>query len=220
MLKSFKDLVLKKTIKNFRFFSHSKYVLPNLSFDYQALEPYLSGDLIELHYNQHHRAYVTNLNKTVEKYYEENESSLDSFINRLNLLTSIKFFAGGHINHSLYWENLLPNKQGGGQIINGPLVEAIKKEWKSVDEFIRIFNMQLAGIQGSGWAWLVKSPFSQRLSIQTTMNQDVVTQGKVILGIDAWEHSYYIQYLNNKTKYFENIWNVVNWKVMNQRFEQ
>ncbi|KAG5517910.1 hypothetical protein PMAC_000365 [Pneumocystis sp. 'macacae'] len=172
----------------FRFFSVSKHTLPDLPYDYNALEPYLSRDLLELHYNKHHRAYVTNFNLALEKY-NEYDSSVD-LATRMNLLTSIKFHGGGHINHSLYWESLLPPKEGGGQIFDGPLVDAIKKEWGSVDQFIRTFNTHLSGIQGSGWCWLVKIPSSRQLFIQTTMNQDLVTQGKVILGIDAWEHAY------------------------------
>ncbi|KAG5440317.1 hypothetical protein PCANB_001887 [Pneumocystis canis] len=207
-----------KSLNGCRFFSFSKYVLPDLLYDYKAFEPYLSSELIELHHNKHHRAYVTNFNLTIEKY-NQPESSLCQ-MDRINLLKSIKFYAGGHINHSLYWENLLPKKEGGGELIDGPLIDAIKKEWHSVHEFIHTFNTQLSNIQGSGWCWLVKIPLSQRLFIETTMNQDLAMQGKVILGIDAWEHAYYAQYFNNKVKYFENIWNVVNWKVMNKRFEE
>ncbi|KAG4301630.1 hypothetical protein PCK1_002115 [Pneumocystis canis] len=154
-----------KSLNGCRFFSFSKYVLPDLLYDYKAFEPYLSSELIELHHNKHHRAYVTNFNLTIEKY-NQPESSLCQ-MDRINLLKSIKFYAGG-----------------------------------------------------SGWCWLVKIPLSQRLFIETTMNQDLAMQGKVILGIDAWEHAYYAQYFNNKVKYFENIWNVVNWKVMNKRFEE
>ncbi|KAG4304948.1 hypothetical protein PORY_001623 [Pneumocystis oryctolagi] len=200
--------IFRPLLSGSRFFSGSKHVLPDLPYDYH------------LHHNKHHRAYVTNFNLALEKY-NQNDSSVD-LATRVNLLTLIKFHGGGHINHSLYWQNLLPPKEGGGKIVDGSLVDAIKKQWGSVDQFIQAFNSHLSGIQGSGWCWLVKIDPSRKLFIQTTMNQDLVTQGKVILGIDAWEHAYYVQYFNDKVKYFENIWNekVVNWKIMNQRFEQ
>lgn len=190
--------------------TRQKHTLPALPYEYNALEPSISEQIMKLHHQKHHQTYITNLNAAEEKLASAvNGSDVKSVI---ALQSAIKFNGGGHLNHSLFWENLGPKKTSP----SGGLKQAIDKEFGGVDGLIKQFNATLATIQGSGWGWLVKTPTG--LKITTTANQDPITEGKVILGIDAWEHAYYLQYENVKVKYFENIWNVINWDVAGERY--
>jgi len=137
----------------------------------------------------------------------------------LKLQGLINFHGGGHLNHSLFWENLAPKSGGGGGEPGGELMTAIQESYTSFSNFQTQFNTALAGIQGSGWAWLVKSNKTGHLLIKTYANQKPVL-GKYtpLLGIDAWEHAYYLQYQNRKAEYFKAVWDVVNWKVVEERF--
>lgn len=129
-------------------------------------------------------------------------------------------FPGGHTNHTLFWENLAPKSQGGGEPPSGSLSKAIDASYGSLDKLKSQFNAALAGIQGSGWAWLVQDTHTGAIQIKTYANQDpVVGQFRPILGIDAWEHAYYLQYQNRKAEYFSAIWDVVNWKAAEKRFK-
>lgn len=129
-------------------------------------------------------------------------------------------FLGGHTNHTLFWENLAPKSQGGGEPPSGSLSKAIDASYGSLDKLKSQFNAALAGIQGSGWAWLVQDTHTGAIQIKTYANQDpVVGQFRPILGIDAWEHAYYLQYQNRKAEYFSAIWDVVNWKAAEKRFK-
>ena len=132
----------------------------------------------------------------------------------------INFHGGGHTNHSLFWENLAPKKQGGGEPPSGPLAKAIQQSYGSIDGMKEKMNAALAGIQGSGWAWLVQDTQTGAIGIKTYANQDpVVGQFRPLLGIDAWEHAYYLDYQNRKAEYFKAIWDVVNWKAAEKRFQ-
>lgn len=127
---------------------------------------------------------------------------------------------GGHTNHTLFWENLAPKSQGGGDPPSGSLSKAIDSHYGSLDKLKSQFNAALAGIQGSGWAWLVQDTQTGAIQIKTYANQDpVVGQFRPILGIDAWEHAYYLQYQNRKAEYFSAVWDVVNWKAAEKRFK-
>jgi Fe-Mn family superoxide dismutase len=127
---------------------------------------------------------------------------------------------GGHVNHSLFWENLAPKSQGGGEPPSGALSKAIDSHYGSLDSMKQKFNAALAGIQGSGWAWLVQDTQTGAIQIRTYANQDpVVGQFRPILGVDAWEHAYYLQYQNKKAEYFNAIWDVINWKAAEKRFQ-
>ena len=171
---------------------------------------------MKLHHQKHHQTYVTNLNAAEEKL-NAAVSSSDVKAN-IALQAAIKFNGGGHLNHTLFWENLAPTSQGGGKLSSGPLSEAIDSEFGSFDKFKAAFNASLASIQGSGWGWLVKDAGNGRLKIVTTPNQDPITGDKVIIGVDAWEHAYYLQYENAKVKYFDAIWDVINWDTAAKRF--
>lgn len=193
-----------------------QYTLPELSYDFGALEPVISGQIMELHYTKHHQAYVNNLNAALEKYAEaEKKGDVGAMI---ALQGAIRFNGGGHVNHSIFWTNLAPAGQGGEP--KGELLEAIKKEFGSVDKLVEIMSAASVGIQGSGWGWLGYDKAKGRLAVATCSNQDPLSMlGLVpLLGIDVWEHAYYLQYKNVRADYVKNIWKIVNWKNVEERF--
>ncbi|MCJ1265291.1 hypothetical protein MMC22_005166 [Lobaria immixta] len=197
-------------------FIRSKVTLPDLPYDYGALEPSISGKIMELHHSKHHNTYVTSYNAAAEKL----AAASDSPAAQIALQPLINFHGGGHINHSLFWENLAPKSAGGGEPPSGKLAEAIQQTYGSVEALQKLFGQKLAGIQGSGWAWLVKDTETGGIGVKTYANQDpVVGQFVPLLGIDAWEHAYYLQYENRKAEYFSAIWDVINWKAAEKRFE-
>lgn len=198
----------------------AKYTLPKLPYDYSALEPVISGEIMELHHSKHHNGYVNKLNEATEKYAEaEAQGDVAGMCANLQ---AIKFNGGGHINHSIFWTNLAPQSQGGGEPPKGPLAEAINKKFGSLEKLIEQFNAKAGPIQGSGWGWLGYYPASGCICITTCANQDpLVTAGQVVplLGIDVWEHAYYLQYKNARPDYLKNIWKVVNWQNVAERYE-
>ncbi len=194
--------------------------LPPLPYDYNALEPVISAEIMELHHKKHHQAYITNYNAAMEKYLEaEAKGDVAAMI---ALQPALRFNGGGDVNHSIFWTNLAPVSNDGGQAPNGPLAEAINKEWGSLDNFITQFNTKTAAIQGSGWGWLGYDKTKKRLEIATCANQDPLSTLSLVplLGIDVWEHAYYLQYKNVRPDYLKNIWKVVNWKNVAERHAQ
>jgi len=197
----------------------AKHTLPDLPYDYAALEPAISGKIMELHHSKHHNTYVNSLNDAEEKYASAVQAK--DTRQQITLQPLLKFHGGGHINHSLFWENLAPSKQGGGEPPSGKLADQINAHWGSFDSFKKTMNVYLAGIQGSGWSWLVKNTENGALEIISLPNQDpVVGKYKPLLGIDAWEHAYYLQYENRKAEYFGAIWDVISWKTVAERYEK
>jgi superoxide dismutase, Fe-Mn family len=197
-----------------------QYQLPQLPYDFNALEPVISAEIMQLHYSKHHQAYVTNLNKALEQYADaECKNDLQSMI---ALQSLIKFNGGGHINHSIFWTNLISPKNGGGTPPNGKLAEAIQRDFGSLDKLIEQMSAKAVAIQGSGWAWLSYNKTKGQLSICTCDNQDPLSTKGVIplLGIDVWEHAYYLQYKNVRADYVKAIWGIVNWKNVAERFTQ
>ncbi|KAI8713467.1 Superoxide dismutase [Fusarium sp. LHS14.1] len=192
------------------------YSLPALPYAYDALEPSISAQIMELHHSKHHQAYVNNLNAALKTY--ASATSSNDIAGQIALQSAIKFNGGGHINHSLFWENLSPSSSPDSKPDSAPtLVAEISKTWGSLEAFQETFKKTLLGLQGSGWGWLVKD--TQGLRIVTTKDQDPVVGGEVpIFGVDMWEHAYYLQYLNGKAAYVDNIWNVINWKTSEARF--
>ncbi|UPL02507.1 hypothetical protein LCI18_013441 [Fusarium solani-melongenae] len=192
------------------------YSLPALPYAYDALEPSISAQIMELHHSKHHQAYVNNLNAALKTY--ASATSSNDIAGQIALQSAIKFNGGGHINHSLFWENLSPSSSPDSKPDSAPtLVAEISKTWGSLEAFQEVFKKTLLGLQGSGWGWLVKD--TQGLRIVTTKDQDPVVGGEVpIFGVDMWEHAYYLQYLNGKAAYVDNIWNVINWKTSEARF--
>jgi len=194
------------------------YKLPEMPYDFGALEPAISGQIMEIHYTKHHNAYVANLNAALEKYHEAEVK--DDLAAMVALQQAIRFNGGGHINHSIFWTNLAPEGKGGGGAPSGELAQAIAAEFGSFDAFIEKFSAQTAAIQGSGWGWLGYDKAKKRVAAATCANQDPLsTLGLVpLLGIDVWEHAYYLQYKNVRADYIKNIWKVVNWKNVEERY--
>lgn len=193
--------------------------LPDLSFDFGALEPVISAEIMQLHYSKHHNAYVTNLNIALEKHHEaELKGDVASMI---ALEQSIKFNGGGHVNHSIFWTNLAPVSQGGGGLPTGDLAKELQREFGSIQGFIDKFSAKTIAIQGSGWGWLGFHKASASLVITSCPNQDPVSMQEFIplLGLDVWEHAYYLQYKNVRADYVKNIWNIVNWRNVEERFQ-
>ena len=195
-------------------------VLPKLSYALNELEPFLIKEVVEIHYTKHHQKYVDEYNKW---------SSIlsDAFANgdlhKVQKATDmVTFNAGGHYAHSLYWENLIPANRGGGVPCSGDsqFSKHLASTFGSVDNFISEFNTVCMGIQGSGWAWLAYEPKTKQLSICHTEKHDSVEQkGKIpLLTVDVWEHAYYLQYKNVKADYFGNVWKIMNWKVVEERY--
>lgn len=197
------------------------YELPPLPYALDALEPVISAEIMSLHYHKHHQTYVNNLNKALEQYaIAEKENKLAKMI---ELQSAIKFNGGGHVNHSIFWTNLAPKDNGGGVVpTSGPLLKAIEEKWNSLDKFIEDFNTSTAAIQGSGWGWLGYHKEKKCLRILTCQNQDPLsTLGYVpLLGIDVWEHAYYLQYKNARPDYLKAIWGIVNWKNVEERYAE
>ncbi len=194
------------------------YKLPELPYGLADLEPVISKEIMDLHYNKHHNTYIQNLNKLLEQY-EEAEKN-DDVAKRIALQQGIKFNGGGYVNHSIFWTNLAPKDKGGGTPPNGPLADAIKKDFGSLEKLIEQMSAKTIAIQGSGWGWLGYNKEAQRLEIATCQNQDpLAAQGLVpLLGIDVWEHAYYIDYKNVRAEYVKNIWHIVNWSNVAERF--
>lgn len=197
-----------------------QYKLPDLGYDFNALEPVISAEIMMLHYSKHHAAYVANLNKALEQLAEaEQKNDLPA---QIALQSAIKFNGGGNINHSIFWTNLAPPNKGGGTPPNGELAKAINQDFGSLDKFIETFSAKTTAIQGSGWGWLGYNKANHRLEIATCDNQDpVVLKGLTpILGIDVWEHAYYLQYKNVRADYVKAIWQIINWKNAEERYSQ
>lgn len=195
----------------------AQHQLPQLPYELDALEPVISRDIMDFHYNKHHKAYVDNLNKALDEYAKaEAKNDLGAMI---ALEKAINFNGGGHINHSIFWDILAPVGQGGA--VAGPLAEAINKQWGSLDQFITKFNAKTLAIQGSGWGWLGYCKDKKALEIITCCNQDpLLKTGLVpVLGIDVWEHAYYLQYKNDRGSYLKAIWQIINWKNVGARYQ-
>jgi len=194
------------------------FTLPPLPYDYNSLEPYISGEIMTLHHTKHHQTYVNALNSATEAY-----GKASSAKERIALQAALKFNGGGHINHSLFWKNLAPSsaKGGiGGKLEEGSLSQAIIKQFGSVDNLKKEFNAAALGIQGSGWCWLGLNPSTKRLEISTTANQDPLLNLVPIIGVDMWEHAFYLQYKNVKPDYINAIWNVINFKEAEKRYTE
>ncbi|KAI6017907.1 manganese superoxide dismutase [Pisolithus marmoratus] len=185
--------------------SASLHTLPELPYAYNALEPHISEQIMKLHHTKHHQAYVNGLNAAEEAYAKSTSTK-----EKIALQSALKFNGGGHINHSLFWKNLSPVNESGGRLSEGPLKDALERDFRSVDNFKKRFNAATAAIQGSGWGWLGYNPATEKLEIVTTPNQDPLISHVPIIGIDIWEHAFYLQYYNVKADYLNAIWNVVN----------
>ncbi|MCE2982249.1 MAG: superoxide dismutase [Parachlamydia sp.] len=196
------------------------YQLPPLPYDFGDLEPAISADIMILHYTKHHQTYVNNLNKALEQYSEaEKKRDLGAMI---ALQSAIKFNGGGDVNHSIFWTNLSPVKDEGGKPPEGLLADTINQEFGNLSTLVDQMSAKATAIQGSGWAWLGFDKANNRLTVATCENQDpLTTKGLVpLLGIDVWEHAYYLQYKNVRADYVKAIWSIVNWRNVAERFQK
>ena len=191
------------------------YTLPELTYDYAALEPHISARIMELHHSKHHAAYVAGANAALEQMEEARANNAFGAINKLE--KDLAFHLGGHINHSIFWTNLAPN---GDDRPSGELAAAIDEFFGSFDAFQAHFNAASLGIQGSGWGILSWDPVGARLIIQQLFDQQANTaQGTIpLLQLDMWEHAFYLDYQNVKADYVKAFWNIVNWDNVAQRF--
>jgi superoxide dismutase, Fe-Mn family len=195
--------------------------VPPLPYDYNALEPHIDEETMRIHHDKHHAAYVNNLNAALEKHPDLQNKSAEDLIKDINsvpegIRTAVRNNGGGHVNHTMFWEIMGPGK--GGEP-TGRVGEAIKSTFGSIDAFKTQLND--AGVKrfGSGWAWLIST--GGKLVIESTPNQDnPMMEGKTpILGVDVWEHAYYLKYQNRRPDYLAAWWNVVNWDAVNKRFK-
>lgn len=195
-----------------------KHTLPDLPYDYNALEPTISVEIMKLHHNKHHATYVNNLNIAEEKLNEAlHKKDVKSII---QLENTIKFNGGGHLNHTIFWQNLTPH--GGGDP-SGELLKDIQDSFPSLEAMKQKMSTAAISVQGSGWAWLGYCKETKKLRVAATANQDPLepTTGLVpLFGIDVWEHAYYLQYKNVRPDYVKAIWKVVNWNDITERLQK
>ncbi len=198
--------------------SRSKHSLPDLPYDYSALEPVISAEIMQLHHSKHHQTYVNNLNVAEEKLAEA--AAKGDVTAAVALQPAIKFNGGGHVNHSIFWKNLCPVKDAPGAP-DGELAKAIERDFGSFDAMKEKLSASTVAVQGSGWGWLGYNKATGRLQIAACANQDPLegTTGLVpLFGIDVWEHAYYLQYKNVRPDYVKAIYQVANWKDVAERF--
>lgn len=203
------------------------YELPEMPYPYDALEPYIDEQTMRLHHDKHHATYVANLAAALEKHPEADPGNVDVLIADLDAVpedirTAVRNNGGGHANHSMFWEIMAPNAGvGGDEELGADLAEAINLGFGSLEGFKERFAAAAApgALFGSGWAWLVLEP-DRSLSVQTTKDQDspLMEQKTPILGLDCWEHSYYLKYQNRRPEYVDAFWNVVNWSEVARRY--
>lgn len=191
-----------------------KFAVPPLKYSYNALEPYIDEQTMKIHHDKHHEAYVSNLNKALDKYPELQGKTVEQLLLNINKVPSdiretVRNNAGGHYNHTFFWDVMSPNKGGNPK---GNIMKAIERDFGSTDNFKKLFKQTALDRFGSGWAWLLKDN-SGKLSIMSTANQDTPIQLglKPIIAIDVWEHAYYLKYQNKRADYIDAWWNVVNW---------
>lgn len=196
------------------------FSVPALQYDYDALEGVISADIMRLHHDKHHQTYVEKLNAALEKYPDLQTKSVEALLRELNELpeevrTAVRNNGGGHYNHCLFWLWLSPD--GGGQP-GGTLGDAIVERYGSYEKFKDEFTAKALGLFGSGWVWL-----QPNLDIVTTQNQDsLLSEGgdEPILGLDVWEHAYYLDYQNRRNEYLKNWWKIVHWSIAEERYER
>jgi len=198
-----------------------KHELPKLPYDYNALEPYVDEQTMNIHHTKHHQAYVNNLNAALDKHPELSDKTLLELIKDLSSIpedirTAVRNNGGGHLNHSMFWTLM---QKAEGQMPEGAVLEAINEKFGSYEEFKDVFSKAATTRFGSGWAWLVLK--DGKLDVVSTANQDnPVSEGLVpVLGLDVWEHAYYLKYQNRRPEYIENWFNVVNWKEVSKLYE-
>jgi len=197
------------------------YKLPKLYYEYSALEPHIDAQTMEIHHTKHHAAYTNKFNDAIKGTELDNKSLEEIFSNISKQSAAVRNNGGGYYNHDLFWKILSPN---GGGLPKGDLLGAINRDFGSFDKFKEVFSSAAATRFGSGWAWLVKT--GNKLVVSSTPNQDnplmdvADVKGTPILGIDVWEHAYYLKYQNRRPEYISAFWNVINWNEVANRFNK
>ena len=194
------------------------YTLPKLPFGYKALAPYISEEQLTLHHQKHHQAYVTGANAVLEKLDKARKDSID--LDMKAMLKELSFHIGGYRLHKLFWENMAPAGSGGGGLPKGELLKAIDDEYGKFDRFKKEFTQAASGVEGSGWAVLTYCMTTGRPMILQLEkhNVNMVPGYRILMALDVWEHAYYLDYKNDRAKYIESFWNIVNWDEVNARF--
>ncbi|GAB6085714.1 superoxide dismutase [Alkaliphilus crotonatoxidans] len=199
------------------------YKLPQLDYAYDSLEPHIDAATMEIHHTKHHQAYINNLNAALEPYPELQGKDIEELLQSLDQLPkeiqqAVRNNGGGYYNHNLFWKVMGPH---GGGLPKGQLLEEINQTFGSFDQFKELFNKAAATRFGSGWAWLIINA-SGKLEVVSSPNQDSpIMEGKrILLGLDVWEHAYYLNYQNRRPDYISAWWNVVNWNYVNERYQQ
>lgn len=200
------------------------YSLPKLPYAYDAIEPYIDKQTMEIHHTKHHQTYVNNLNKALENQSFKNAPLIELFKKVSTLDKAIRNNGGGHYNHTLFWQMLRSNKDNKENLPSQKFIEVLNKHFRSFENFKKEFSEKSLKLFGSGWCWLIKDN-QKNLKIVTTANQDnplmdVVDEkerGLPLLGIDVWEHAYYLKYQNKRSEYIENFWKVINWDFVEKR---
>lgn len=198
-------------------------VLPKLPYAYDALEPIIDAKTMEIHHTKHHQTYVDKLNEALGKHPELISTPVATLVGDLakvpeDIRTAVRNHGGGHLNHSLFWTLMTSNLKEGE--MKGNVIDALTQTFGSVEKFKELFTALALGRFGSGWAWLVVN--KGKLELMSTANQDSpLSEGKIpLLGLDVWEHAYYLKHQSNRKAYVEGWWGVVNWKKVNELYEQ
>lgn len=197
-----------------------EYVLPDLPYGYDALEPVIDEQTMRIHHGKHHAGYVRGLNWALKQLKDIRLGGGDAALTE-HWTQKLSFHAGGHINHTLFWTGMAPSGKGGGGSAGGKLGAAIASSFESFDAFADQFKAAARSVEGSGWAWLVKDPISGGLMILQMHNQQhsVFAGATPLLGIDVWEHAYYLKYQNRRAEYVDRFMDIVNWSEIGRRFE-
>ena len=203
-------------------FSHIQAKLPTLSYDLNELEPVLSQSAMDIHYNKHHQTYINEYNKAMEALL--NAEAKGNYNDVLKFTDLVKFHLGGHFNHSFFWENLSPINKKGGVLPNKEqqFGKIVTEHFGSFDKLVAEVSRVAGTTQGSGWVWLGWNNNIHKLVVAKTANQDTLSQQGVtpLLTLDLWEHAYYINYQNKRAAYIDEVWKVVNWNKVEERFNQ
>jgi len=212
-----RQIVILKHIDRYKYLMYSSehmFELPKLTYSYDALEPYIDAQTMEIHHSKHHAAYIANLNRALEPHPDLQKMAIEDLIKNLNntpkdIRTAIRNNGGGHYNHSLFWKLITPTARGK---VPSKLDKKISADFGTFSTFKEIFTKTALGRFGSGWAWLVVE--NDKLAVLSTPNQDnPISEGRFpILGLDVWEHAYYLKYQSRRAEYIEAWWNVVDWK--------
>ena len=196
------------------------FELPKLEYSYDSLEPYIDEETMKIHHTKHHQTYIDKLNNALEGHEELQTKTVEELLKNLDsvseeIKTAVKNNAGGHLNHSFFWTILKKDVQPSGEIL-----EAINRDFGSVEEFRNQFKQAAVTQFGSGWAWLVLNPTNNKLEIvQTRDHETPITDGKIpLLVVDVWEHAYYLKYQNRRPEYVDAFMNVINWERVNKNY--